>query len=125
MATANALANTYLDLLPNETLYHVLELANTPTIRKCIHCKWYTFSILCFYNSPDCDCGCLGTYIYLCAGCLAHKYKYVNETRKHVRTVAWRNRYRQRRYEKRVVETRSRTKSTTDVEFVDFVDLFS
>lgn len=122
MANTSAFTNTYFELLANETFYHVLELANT--FRKCIHCKWYATNMLTFYVRADCDC-CSGEDIYLCSGCLSYKYKYVSETRKHVRTVAWRNRSRERRRQKRVAKSRSRSKNTAGVDFVDFADLFS
>lgn len=126
MASAAVLNNTYFDLLPNEVFYHVLELANRApgAFRKCVNCKWYVANALSFYVPADCGC-CSGEAIYLCRSCLPHKYKYVNETRKHVRTVAWRNKSRERRYQKRVAKTRSRDKSKASTEFVEFADLFS
>lgn len=133
MTIVTAFPDTYFALLSNDLVYYVIDMTEnvnkslsgrTMKFDKCVHCKSRSPNMLCFYSRSDCDC-CSGDDVYLCKNCLSKKYKYVHKTRKHQRTVVWRNKSRARRYKKRVAKSQRTVKNTANVGFVDFANLFN
>jgi len=125
--------NTYLTKLPTDLLINVLTFVKNDDANKyihfnnlfnpCDHCKKQYVTLHRFNVDYTCDCCYGGYYVSLCTACLKYKYDHVPETRKHKRFLTFRARSKIRRYAKRTANRRAKVK--TNVDFVDFADLFS